>query len=159
MFLGAWRAPDTDTIEALADPQVRSGRENTEDQDHDQEYDGGGDAEDVLEGGRDGTAALSRSAAGIAAPGSSPRPPTGLAGRPQLLVLPRPTGRGTGVLLPHRWDLPTRGRGGRRRKRSCTAECSLATVTPSGQAASCSGRTIPSSSSSATRWAGSVPAA
>ncbi|MFI5774942.1 hypothetical protein ACIA74_42185 [Streptomyces sp. NPDC051658] len=39
------RAHDTDTIEALADPHVRSGQEHTDDQD--QEH--GGD--DVLEGG------------------------------------------------------------------------------------------------------------
>ncbi|MFI5752527.1 Helicase associated domain protein [Streptomyces sp. NPDC051644] len=56
--LGALRAHDTDTIEALADPRVRSGREDTDDQD--QEH----DVEDVLEGG-DGTAALSRAAAGV----------------------------------------------------------------------------------------------
>ncbi|MFD7498968.1 hypothetical protein ACFV8T_42990 [Streptomyces sp. NPDC059832] len=47
--LGALRAHDTDTIEALADPRVRSGREDTDgrlDQEHD-----GDDAWDVLEGG------------------------------------------------------------------------------------------------------------
>ncbi|MFD4857711.1 hypothetical protein [Streptomyces atratus] len=58
--LGALRAHDTDTIKALADPRVRSGRD-TDDQD--QEHDGG-DAGDVLEDG-DGTAALSRAAAGV----------------------------------------------------------------------------------------------
>ncbi|MFF3787933.1 hypothetical protein [Streptomyces sp. NPDC001933] len=46
--LGALRAHDTDTIEALADPSVRSGREDTDglDQEH---Y--GVDAVDVLEDG------------------------------------------------------------------------------------------------------------
>ncbi|MEU4506777.1 Helicase associated domain protein [Streptomyces sp. NPDC024089] len=40
-ILGALRAHDTDTIEALADPRVRSGREHDiDDQDEDQEHDG-----------------------------------------------------------------------------------------------------------------------
>lgn len=51
--LGALRAHDTDTIEALADPRVRSGQENTDDLD--QEHDGV-DREDILE---DGTASRS----------------------------------------------------------------------------------------------------
>ncbi|MFC9755858.1 hypothetical protein [Streptomyces sp. NPDC056921] len=42
------RAHDTDTIEALADPRIRSGRKNTDDQG--QEHDGEG-AVDVLEKG------------------------------------------------------------------------------------------------------------
>ncbi|MFE6496300.1 helicase associated domain-containing protein [Streptomyces sp. NPDC057748] len=46
--LGALRAHDTDTIEALADPRVRSGRETTHNQD--QEHDGH-DAANVLEDG------------------------------------------------------------------------------------------------------------
>ncbi|MEU0633580.1 hypothetical protein [Streptomyces sp. NPDC005989] len=37
--LGALRAHDTDAIEALADPRVRSGREDADD-DLDQEHDG-----------------------------------------------------------------------------------------------------------------------
>ncbi|MFB6878994.1 hypothetical protein [Streptomyces sp. NPDC056323] len=62
-LLGALRAHDTDTIEALADPRVRSGRENTDGQD--QEHDGE-DAGDVLEDGDgDGAAALSGAAAGV----------------------------------------------------------------------------------------------
>ncbi|SFY44170.1 hypothetical protein OH786_37995 (plasmid) [Streptomyces atratus] len=46
--LGALRAHDTDTIVALADPRVRSGREDTDDED--EEHDSV-DGEDVLEGG------------------------------------------------------------------------------------------------------------
>ncbi|MFE7113082.1 hypothetical protein ACFU98_42360 [Streptomyces sp. NPDC057575] len=59
--LGALRAHDTDTIEALSDPRVRSGQENIdgEDQEHD-----GVDRYDVLEGG-DGAVVLSRAAAGV----------------------------------------------------------------------------------------------
>ncbi|MEV7857074.1 Helicase associated domain protein [Streptomyces sp. NPDC088183] len=61
--LGALRAHDTDTIEALADPRVRSGRENSDEQD--QEHDGIDDG-DVLEDGDEGGAvALSRAAAGV----------------------------------------------------------------------------------------------
>ncbi|MET9663636.1 helicase associated domain-containing protein, partial [Streptomyces sp. NPDC006510] len=56
--LGALRAHDTDTIEALADFRVRSGREDTDDED--QEHDG----EDVLEDG-DGDVVVSRAAAGV----------------------------------------------------------------------------------------------
>ncbi|WP_323187743.1 MULTISPECIES: DEAD/DEAH box helicase [unclassified Streptomyces] len=64
--LGALRAHDTDTIEALADPRVRSGRENTDD-DQDQEHDDI-DAGDVLEDEDEdgyGAVALSRAAAGV----------------------------------------------------------------------------------------------
>ncbi|MES9553805.1 MULTISPECIES: Helicase associated domain protein [unclassified Streptomyces] len=61
--LGALRAHDTDTIEALADPRVRSGREDIDDQD--QEHDGeDADDGDILEDGN-GAAALSRAAAGV----------------------------------------------------------------------------------------------
>ncbi|MFG3532676.1 Helicase associated domain protein [Streptomyces sp. NPDC047917] len=61
--LGALRAHDTDTIEALADPRVRSGREDIDGQD--QEHDGeGADGGDVL-GDGDGAVALSRAAAGV----------------------------------------------------------------------------------------------
>ncbi|MFD0344557.1 helicase associated domain-containing protein [Streptomyces sp. NPDC127117] len=52
--LGALRAHDTDTIEALADPRIRSGREDTDDQD--QEHDDI-DAGDVPEDG-DGAGVL-----------------------------------------------------------------------------------------------------
>ncbi|MER6499172.1 helicase associated domain-containing protein, partial [Streptomyces sp. NPDC001455] len=68
--LGALRAHDTDTIEALTDPRTRSGRKNpTEKQD--QEHDGDGDgAEDVLDGDglEDGDAArvqVGAAAAGV----------------------------------------------------------------------------------------------
>ncbi|WP_406251950.1 Helicase associated domain protein, partial [Streptomyces atratus] len=66
--LGALRAHDTDTIETLADPRVRSGRENTEDQD--QEHDAE-DTDAVLEDGQDGgdvpesRARVSGTAAGV----------------------------------------------------------------------------------------------
>ncbi|MFD5503619.1 Helicase associated domain protein [Streptomyces sp. NPDC127061] len=61
--LGALRAHDTDTIEALADPRVRSGREHDiDDQDEDQEHDGQ-DAEDAEEFGAQ--AQVSAGAAGV----------------------------------------------------------------------------------------------
>ncbi|MEU2134686.1 Helicase associated domain protein [Streptomyces sp. NPDC018352] len=60
--LGALRAHDTDTIEALADPRVRSGREDTDGQD--QEHDGE-DAADVLEDGDGAGARVSGAAAGV----------------------------------------------------------------------------------------------
>ncbi|WP_398692262.1 Helicase associated domain protein [Streptomyces atratus] len=61
--LGALRAHDTDTIEALADPRVRSGREHDIDgQDEDQEHDGQDD-EDAEEFGA--RAQVSAGAAGV----------------------------------------------------------------------------------------------
>uniref|UniRef100_UPI002F91125D DEAD/DEAH box helicase n=1 Tax=Streptomyces sp. NBC_01553 TaxID=2975877 RepID=UPI002F91125D len=62
-ILGALRAHDTDTIEALADPRVRSGREHDiDDQDEDQEHDDQ-DAEDAEEFGAQ--AQVSAGAAGV----------------------------------------------------------------------------------------------
>ncbi|MGW1108015.1 hypothetical protein [Streptomyces sp. NPDC002540] len=59
--LGALRAHDTDTIEALADPHIRSGRETTDDQNQEQEHDG----ENVL-GDEDGAEVrVSGAAAGV----------------------------------------------------------------------------------------------
>ncbi|MEV5205137.1 Helicase associated domain protein [Streptomyces sp. NPDC053720] len=60
--LGALRAHDTDTIEALADPRVRSGREDIDDED--QEHDGEG-AEDVLGDGDGAGVRVSGAAAGV----------------------------------------------------------------------------------------------
>ncbi|WP_406156409.1 helicase associated domain-containing protein [Streptomyces sp. NBC_01005] len=59
--LGALRAHDTDTIEALADPRIRSGRGDIDGEDQEHDVD---DAEDVLEDG-DGAAALSGTAARV----------------------------------------------------------------------------------------------
>ncbi|MEU3221377.1 helicase associated domain-containing protein [Streptomyces sp. NPDC006971] len=62
--LGALRAHDTDTIEALADPRVRSGRRNPA-EDQDQEHDSGDDAEAVLEDGDGARVGVSGAAAGV----------------------------------------------------------------------------------------------
>ncbi|MEU9567054.1 helicase associated domain-containing protein [Streptomyces sp. NPDC048161] len=68
--LGALRAHDTDIIEALTDPRVRSGRKSTSDPDHD-DYDGGGedvlddDGGDVLEDGALVRARVGEGAAGV----------------------------------------------------------------------------------------------
>ncbi|MER5619206.1 hypothetical protein [Streptomyces sp. NPDC002215] len=82
--LGALRAHDTDTIEALADPRIRSGREEAGDLD--QEHDGE-DAEDVLEDG-DGTGvcSVSGAAAGVLR-FSEERDPTVLAQFVRLRVI------------------------------------------------------------------------
>ncbi|MFF8423347.1 Helicase associated domain protein [Streptomyces sp. NPDC015680] len=61
-ILGALRAHDTDTIEALADPRVRSGREHdVDDQDEDQEH----DDQDAEEFGAQAQAQVSAGAAGV----------------------------------------------------------------------------------------------
>ncbi|MFF3788205.1 hypothetical protein ACFYY7_44380, partial [Streptomyces sp. NPDC001933] len=81
--LGVLRAHDTDTIEALADPRVRSGREDTDDQD--QEHDGE-DSADVLEDG-DGAGVRVRGAAAGVLRFSEERDPAVLAQFVRLRVI------------------------------------------------------------------------